>query len=234
MQTSPTAAQLMAAQAAMAAQASAAWAAAWAATSPGGAADLDGLGFTGDASCRSFGSYGEPFPGFGMSPSSTPTVAATPLGATRLFGAYDLGTVASGRHGEEAYLDGSDDDDTTPPKTAAPAALSSRPRTILGDITNLSSPVKIKLPSAMSSCFGKAALGGRIASDIREQRPSALDIYGEDDEAEGVERLVYAGKENATPSNFSFPPGLSQPVHKHAATPLGALSTPAPRAALPR
>jgi len=207
---SPSAAEIMSMQAAMAAQTSAAWAAAWAATSPKAVAELDCLNLirrgssgstrasvceslnllTGDASRRSLCSS------FGMSPSSKHIASMT-------FG--DLSSDAP----EFVPGNAATDDDDTPEKFALPVKSSTRRRTIFGDITNLSSPMKVTLPAKIKSSSMMTSLAGLDESgSFRSRRSSSLEIY--EDEREGG---VDARQENVAPHCLSLPPGLEPPEH---------------------
>jgi len=214
---SPSAAEIMSMQAAMAAQTSAAWAAAWAATSPKAVAELDCLNLirrgssgstrasvceslnllTADASRRSLCSS------FGMSPSSKHIVSTTPL-----CGAKSLSPLPSDA---PAFVPGNaaKDDDDTPEKVALPVKSSTRRRTIFGDITNLSSPMKVTLPAKIKSSSMMTSLAGLDESgSFRSRRSSSLEIY--EDEREGG---VDARQENVAPHCLSLPPGLEPPMH---------------------
>jgi len=224
---SPSAAEIMSMQAAMAAQTSAAWAAAWAATSPKAVAELDCLNLirrgssgstrasvceslnllTGDASRRSLCSS------FGMSPSSKHIVSTTPLCGAKSFSPLPSDA--------PAFVPGNaaKDDDDTPEKVALPVKSSTRRRTILGDITNLSSPMKVTLPAALKSSSIMTTPSDESGS-FRSRRQFSLEIY-EDNVAGGVgadSSVSDASKENVTPSVFSFPPGLEpqQLLHQFA------------------
>mmetsp|Transcript_8289 Transcript_8289/g.23115 ORF Transcript_8289/g.23115 Transcript_8289/m.23115 type:complete len:375 (+) Transcript_8289:75-1199(+) len=214
---SPGAAEIMSMQAAMAAQTSAAWAAAWAATSPEAVAELDCLNLmrrgssgstrasvceslnllTGDASRRSLCSS------FGMSPSSKHIASMTPLGGATGFGA--LSSYAP----EFVPGNAATDDDDTPEKVALPVKSSTRRRTIFGDITNLSSPMKVTLPATIKSNIMMTSFGGLDESgSFRSRRFSSLEIY--EDEREGG---VDARQENVAAQGLSLPPGLEPPEH---------------------
>eukprot|EP00446_Apocalathium_sp_SHHI-4_P025088 CAMPEP_0177257190 /NCGR_PEP_ID=MMETSP0367-20130122/57390_1 /TAXON_ID=447022 ORGANISM="Scrippsiella hangoei-like, Strain SHHI-4" /NCGR_SAMPLE_ID=MMETSP0367 /ASSEMBLY_ACC=CAM_ASM_000362 /LENGTH=432 /DNA_ID=CAMNT_0018711219 /DNA_START=57 /DNA_END=1355 /DNA_ORIENTATION=+ len=241
------AAQIMAAQAALAAQASAAWAAAWAAASPKAAAEFDCLNLmrrgasgcttasvceslnllTGDASGRhcAFGSFCAPSPMSSAAARRASTAAAaTPSGASKGFGALSCETpeFVPGSAARAVNSSTQEDEDDTPEKLALPAKPSTRRRTILGDITNLS-PMKVMLPAAIKSgSFSCASTSFEEPGSFRLRRPaSAFDIF--EDERQGAGEAE-SNKENATPLGFSFPPGLEPPQRARAtsfaATPL--------------
>mmetsp|Transcript_97767 Transcript_97767/g.258259 ORF Transcript_97767/g.258259 Transcript_97767/m.258259 type:complete len:433 (+) Transcript_97767:63-1361(+) len=228
------AAQIMAAQAALAAQASAAWAAAWAAASPKAAAEFDCLTLmrrgasgsttasvceslnllTGDASGRhcAFGSFCAPSPMSSAAARRASTAAAaTPSAASKGFCALSCETpeFVPGSAARAANSSTQEDEDDTPEKLALPVKPSTRRRTILGDITNLSSPMKVTLPAAIKSSIMMTSLAGLDESgSFRSRRSASLEIY--EDELEGG---VDAGKENVAHPCFSLPPGLQPPQH---------------------
>jgi len=228
---SPGAAAIMTMQAAMAAQASAAWAAAWAATSPQASAELDCLfdclnvthrgssGSTRASVCESLNlltveaSSRSLCSSFGMSPASSRMVSTTPLVGAKRFDSYSFEAP------EVSPVSTAAEDDDTPEKVALPVKSSTRRRTILGDITNLSSPMKVTLPAALKSSSIMTTPSDESGS-FRSRRQFSLEIY-EDNVAGGVgadSSVSDASKENVTPSVFSFPPGLEpqQLLHQFA------------------
>eukprot|EP00928_Gymnodinium_smaydae_P011660 TRINITY_DN14277_c0_g1_i1.p1 TRINITY_DN14277_c0_g1~~TRINITY_DN14277_c0_g1_i1.p1 ORF type:complete len:369 (+),score=46.12 TRINITY_DN14277_c0_g1_i1:47-1153(+) len=222
---SPTAAQIMAAQAALAAQstaATAAWAAAWAAASPKHSPALDCLNLlrqgsvsstptsmceslnllSSDASCRSLGCM--EWSGFGMTPSSTPTALSDSPQSSKCFGAV------RGGDSELTPPQPHTDDEVTPQKVAVPAEPTSQRRGVLADITNLS-PIKIKLPSSSqctSSVFDDEAF---LARSFRAKPPSALMFYDENLDEEKQDADV--NLDSMKSPGLLLPPGLSPPRH---------------------